>query len=248
MSGKSYAVFDIDGTLIRWQLYHALADSLVKARVIDKQAYTTVLQARYNWKTRRSSNSFADYEQSLVRLIDRSLPGLDYQVFSDTCAFVFDRYQDQVYTFTRDLIAELRQRQYLIFALSASPSELVSLVANYYQFDDYGASSYEVKDAKLTGAKQLLFGPAKRTKLKQLISEHGASEQGSIALGDSDGDIAMLELADRAIAFNPSRELLNVALAKHWEVVIERKNVVYRLEYRHGQYLLAPTDGRPTIV
>ena len=30
---RPFAVFDIDGTIIRWQLYHALADELASLRI-----------------------------------------------------------------------------------------------------------------------------------------------------------------------------------------------------------------------
>ncbi len=30
---QPFAVFDIDGTIIRWQLYHALADELAKENI-----------------------------------------------------------------------------------------------------------------------------------------------------------------------------------------------------------------------
>ena len=37
---NKFAVFDIDGTLIRWQLYHAIADELAKSGHIDAETYT----------------------------------------------------------------------------------------------------------------------------------------------------------------------------------------------------------------
>ena len=34
---RPFAVFDIDGTLIRWQLYHAVADDMAKQNIINPQ-------------------------------------------------------------------------------------------------------------------------------------------------------------------------------------------------------------------
>ena len=51
-AGRSFAVFDIDGTLIRWQLYHAVADALVKLGHVEPGAYEEIKVARMNWKTR----------------------------------------------------------------------------------------------------------------------------------------------------------------------------------------------------
>ena len=33
--GRPFAVFDIDGTLIRWQLYHSIADTLARLGHIE---------------------------------------------------------------------------------------------------------------------------------------------------------------------------------------------------------------------
>lgn len=237
---RPFAVFDIDGTLIRWQLYHAVADTMVKQGVIDSQQYASVLAARNNWKSRRSSDSFTQYEASLVKLIDKTIVGVDHEQFTKLCEDVMFRYKDQVYTFTRDLIAELKSLNYLTFAISASPAELVRLVAAYYKFDDYGASHYEIVNGKFTGVKSILYGPAKPAKLLELAAKHQASMKGSVAVGDTEGDMDMLMITERPIAFNPSKELYEKAIERHWEIVIERKNVVYRLEYDHGRYILTP--------
>lgn len=240
---KSFAVFDIDGTLIRWQLYHAVADTMVKQGIIDKQKYASVIEARNNWKSRRSNDSFNQYEASLVKLIDKTIVGVDYEQFIKLCEDVMLRYKDQVYTFTRDLIAKLKERDYLTFAISASPSELVSLVAAYYKFDDYGASDYEIVHGKFTGAKRILYGPAKLAKLQELVTKHQATMHGSVAVGDTEGDIDMLMKTELPIAFNPSDKLFTHAQERHWQIVVERKNVVYRLEYDHGRYILTPAKS-----
>ena len=245
---RPYAVFDIDGTLIRWQLYHALADRLVKHGSIDAIAYQEVLRARRNWKNRSGTNSFDEYETAMIELVGRSLKGMDYALFNESCIEVFKRYQDQVYTFTRDLINELRLQNYLIFALSGSPTEVVSLVSNYYNFDDYAGSTYNVQDGYLDGKVKPLLGPAKLKQLIKLIKKHNASTKSSIAVGDTASDIDMLELAERAIAFNPAQNLFKKALSSGWEVVVERKNVVYQLNYKYGSYVLAtPTTSESSL-
>ena len=245
---RPYAVFDIDGTLIRWQLYHALADRLVKHGAIEASAYHKVLLARRNWKSRRATNSFSEYEAAMIDLVGRSLPGMDYALFNTACLEVFKRYQDQVYTFTRDLITELRQQHYLIFALSGSPAELVGMVSEYYNFDDFAGSTYFVKDGSLSGRIKPLLGPAKPKQLLNLIKKHDASNIGSIAVGDTASDIDMLEQAERAIAFNPAQQLFSKAQSAGWEVVVERKNMVYHLNYEQGGYVLAPTTARQTTI
>ncbi len=242
MTKRPYAVFDIDGTLIRWQLYHAIADLLVRSNIIDVKAYDTVLQARWNWKNRQGINSFSDYESTLVSLINDSVKGLNHKVFIQACRDVFSKHQDQVYSFTRDLIDKLKKQNYLIFALSGSPVEIVKLVADYYKLDAYDGSIYEVKNGHLTGVQFPMLKHEKAEKLKQLIKQFNALHEGSIAVGDTATDIEMLETAAKAIAFNPNQDLFNIARVKGWDIVVERKNMIYQLNYKDGQYILAATD------
>ena len=53
---------------------------------------------------------------------------------------------------------------------------------------------------------------------------------GSIGVGDSESDIAFLKLVERPICFNPNNKLYKYAKSHKWEVVVERKDVVYHLK------------------
>lgn len=238
MTKRPFAVFDIDGTVIRWQLYHALADELARTGHLDPKGFEKVRQARMMWKNRARETSFEDYEQTLVALIDEAITGITTIDLEAACRRVIDVYKDQVYTFTRDLIRDLQSKNYLLFAISASQEQIVGLIAEYYGFDDFGGSHYEVKGGYFTGRKELLLSEAKPKFLKQLVAKHDADWQGSYAVGDSDGDIPMLSAVENPIAFNPTKKLFRHAAEQGWNVVVERKNMVYRLEPKDGTYLL----------
>ena len=74
--------------------------------------------------------------------------------------------------------------------------------------------------------------------MKEFINWHNCSLKDSIAVGDSDSDIPMLSYVEKPIAFNPSRELYEHAKLNNWDVVIERKNVVYKLRPSNQGYIL----------
>jgi HAD superfamily hydrolase (TIGR01490 family) len=239
---RPFAVFDIDGTLIRWQLYHALADELVKRGDIDAAAFGSIEVARMTWKTRSDEHSFDAYEHALVNLVNQALPSITSKSFLVACQAVLDEYKDQVYTYTRDLIKQLRDQRYLLFVISASQAEIVQMLSEYYGFDDYGGTVYEQVDGKFTGNYQPLRSAAKPEYLKRLVAKHEAIWQGSIGVGDSESDIPMLSTVDQPIAFNPSKKLFQHAQDKGWKVVVERKNMVYELEPNDGAYVLAQTN------
>jgi len=234
---RSFAVFDIDGTIIRWQLYHALADELARRGQLDPIQFQKVRAARMNWKTR--TDSFTTYEMTLVNLVKVAITGISVTDLETACRSVLAEYKDQAYIYTRDLIKDLKAKNYLLFAISASQREIVGMLAEYYGFDDFGGSIYETKDGYFTGKSDVLMSDRKPLYLKELVKKHGAAQTGSIGVGDSESDIPMLSAVERPIAFNPTRKLFDHARQANWPIILERKNMVYRLESDNGTYQLA---------
>ena len=230
-------MFDIDGTLIRWQLYHAIADTLAGQGHIKPEAYQAMKQARMAWK-RRSGGSFSDYEKRVIYVYEAILTTLSFSQFESAINAVFEEYKDQIYTYTRDLIAELKKNGYLLFAISGSQTEIVAKIAGYYGFDDYVGTIYERLDMLFSGAK-IIGSHDKDQALRDLAKKHGAGFKDSIGVGDSRSDIPMLEIVETPIALNPEAELFKHAQSKGWMVVLERKNMVYELEMKGGKYQLA---------
>src|SRR4051812_22116487 len=111
--GRPFAAFDIDGTLVRWQLYHAIADELVKQGFIDAKSYKAVKNARMNWKRRSGPEAFKIYESQLIQAYEKMLLDLTVKDFSDAVQSVFGQYREQVYTYTRQLITDLKKKGYL---------------------------------------------------------------------------------------------------------------------------------------
>lgn len=240
---KKFAVFDIDGTLIRWQLYHAIADEFVKLGYIKPERYQGVKEARMEWKRRSGKGGFRSYEKVLIETYESILKDLTLQQFMTAAESVFDEYKDQVYVYPRDLTSSLKKRGYLLFAISGSQIEIVEKIASYYSFDEWVGTVYQYKDGRYTGQKNI-GSHDKAATLKQMIRRHDVTMRGSIAIGDSKSDIAMLELVEQPIAFNPEAELFSHAKNSSWKVVIERKNMVYELEPRNGKYQLVKTIVR----
>lgn len=235
--GKRFAAFDLDGTLIRWQLYHAIADSLARRGHINPETYQKMRDARMDWK-KRTGSTFGDYEKQVIQTYETVLKTLSFQQFDEAIQTVFDEYKDQVYTYTRNLIKDLKSQGYLLFAISGSQKEIVEKIANYYDFDDFVGTDYFREEDKFTGDK-FVASHSKDSVLKELATKHSAEFDGSIAVGDSESDIPMLELVERPIAFNPEAELFKYAKDKGWGIVVERKNVIYRLDKNGEVYELA---------
>lgn len=239
---KKFAVFDIDGTLIRWQLYHAVTDNLVKHGIINGERFETIRGARMAWKKRAPETSFRSYEIEIINAYEEALSKLTANELQKSVEEVFEEYKDQVYTYTRDLIKELREKGYLIFAISGSQTEIVELIARHYGFDDFIGTVYERAGEKFTG-KSVIGSHDKSAALKKLVEKHCAGFSGSLAVGDSRSDAAMMELVEQPIAFNPDKDLYEIAKERGWKIVLERKNMIYELERVNGKYELVKTNA-----
>lgn len=236
---QKFAVFDIDGTLIRWQLYHSIVTELAHRGCLSPHAEQTINDARMTWKRRSHSKSFDEYEDTLVHTYLDAVRGLQVQDFLAAVDVVFEEYKDQVYTYTRDLIRRLKADGYLLFAVSGSQKEIIAKLADYYGFDDYRGSDFERQGDTFTGNFLSPF-KGKAGPLRELMQKHGVTTTGSIGVGDTKSDISMLEIVEQPIAFNPSFELYEAAAANKWTIVVERKSMIYELEPKDGTYELVP--------
>ena len=65
--------------------------------------------------------------------------------------------------------------------------------------------------------------------LKRAVEHNDLTLKGSIGVGDTESDISFLELVENPIAFNPSSALYRTATRRNWDVVVERKDVIYEI-------------------
>ena len=247
-TNRPFAVFDIDGTLLRWQFFHAIVHELGKQNLLTKGAHGNIKKARMAWKTRTNPDSFGQYEKVLVQNYLKSLPNITPKQHLDAEKLVYNTYKDQLFTYTLGLIKDLSAQNYLIFAISGSPQSIVDIMAKDLGFSGAIGSFLEQKNGKYTGK---ITTPIfdKSAAVQNLINTHNLSLKGSIAIGDSKSDIAMLSSVEQGIAFNPDSNLYNAALKNGWDIVIERKNVVYQLKAdANKNYILQKNKGHSNAI
>ncbi len=234
---KKFAVFDIDGTLIRWQLYHGLVNTLAKDGHLGAEAYEQLREVRKTWKHRQHPEAFKDYERYLVKMYLAAITDLPVKEFEKAAAATVDEYKQQAYVYTRDLIGKLKEEGYFLLAISGSHHEMIEEIAKHYGFDDFVGSTYEVADGKYTG-KESVPSKDKASYLRKFVEKHDLDMSDSVGVGDTISDKAFLELVSQPIAFNPERKLFDEARTQGWKIVVERKNVVYELESSDDDYKL----------
>jgi HAD superfamily hydrolase (TIGR01490 family) len=236
---KPFAAFDIDGTFIRWQLFHAIVHSLGKHGLLPADTHDRIRAAHMEWKQRTTYSGFAKYEGVLVREYLALLKDMDTDEYKAIVQDVFDKYKDQTFTYTRDLAKRLKADGYVLLAISGSHHEIVEKLAAYHGFDVAVGATLEQINGKFSGKIDTPIVDKAKV-LKRLIEKHGLATAESYAVGDSTSDAPMLEMVDNPIAFNPDKKYFAIASERKWKIVVERKNMVFELENDGSGYRLNP--------
>lgn len=241
MAMKPVALFDLDGTLFRWQLFHELAFELKNRGLYDTATAQSIEEALVKWQGK--SFDWAEYETILIEAHKKHLTGMPVEVFESAAQAVVDHSGHKIYNYTRRLAAELKEKGYFLLAVTGSYQEIAEPFARRYGFDDCIGALLPRENGVFTApdSVRIVFGQ-KEARIREYMEGRDLTLDESVAVGDSGGDVTMLELATTPIAFNPSEELLDIAMERGWQVVIERKNIAYTLRQDNGLYVLETAD------
>jgi len=231
---RKVAIFDIDGTIFRSSLLVEMVEALVAAGIFPKTARAEYADAWKKWQGRQGSakSGFSYYEflgcviQAYIKHIKGVRRADVWRVADRVVAF----HKVRVYRFTRDLVKKLNRTHFLL-AISHSPYEAVAPFARSLGFDKVYAMVYEVDtNVRFTGG--VLYEDVIMDKgaiLRRAVEKEHLTLEGSIGVGDTESDIGFLQFVERPIAFNPSMKLYRHARKRGWEIVVERKDVIYHI-------------------
>ncbi len=230
MSTKPVAFFDIDGTIFRSSLLIELVEQLIKEEVFPSSAAAMYDDEYRAWQNR--DGSYENYIDAVVEAFITHIKGVHYGDFADIGRRVVAVQSRRVYTYTRDLVAKLKNQGYMLVAISQSPKTILDEFCEQYGFDKVYGRVYEIgPQDRFTGVvtdESLIRNKA--TIVRRVFDRHPELDQNnSIAVGDTEGDISLLEMVSQPICFNPNQNLYRHAKLNNWQVVVERKDVVYHL-------------------
>jgi len=224
---KPVAFFDIDGTVFRSSLLIELVEKLVEHKIFPAEAEEYYLEARQNWIDREGS--YEVYVDAVVESFRHHIKGVFYGDLADIGREVVSLHSKRVYRYTRDLISSLKNEGYYLVAISQSPKTVLDEFCRQYGFDKVYGRIYEIgPQDRFTGVVEgeHLIGN-KANIVARVFSEESVTEKGSIGVGDTEGDVSLLEAVEHPICFNPNQTLLTHAKRRGWKVVVERKDVIY---------------------
>jgi HAD superfamily phosphoserine phosphatase-like hydrolase len=184
------AIFDLDGTLSKGASGAELSRSLEKAKVIKPGFIKAHDKIKEEFEAKRIG--YNDIYQPFLDAVKVSYAGVD---FTEVYKFTKETYQPitYIYDWVAPLFEDLHKKDYLISIVSATFDFYVELLQDELDFDTFYASSLELVGGVFTGdAKRPVIDSTKATYIKQLKDGNEL-----LIVGDSKGDVPMLELADR---------------------------------------------------
>lgn len=226
---QKFAVFDIDGTIFRSSLLIELTEALIDARLFPVNARADYEIPWKKWLDRE--DGYDKYIMAVIESFNKNIKGVDYGDFANIVKKIVDNQKNHTYRYTRELVRSLKQRGYFLLAISHSPKGALDSFCQELGFDKVYGRFYELGPGdKFTGQvvdEHLIANKANI--IRRAVEKEGLSLEGSIGVGDTESDISMLELVAKPICFNPNEKLYRYAKINKWPIVVERKDVIYRI-------------------
>lgn len=224
---RKVAVFDIDGTIFRSSLFIELTEELIDSGVFEESVRDEYAREKEAWLDRKGD--YEAYINAMVCVFLGAIKGVHYADFQEAAKRAVDRSADRVYRYTRDLVKDLRAKGYYLVAISQSPKSILDRFCKRMGFHKVYGRIYELGPGdRFTGAiEDLHLIGNKANILKRVVEKENLTLKGSVGVGDTEGDIAFLEMVDKPICFNPNAKLLKHAKRLGWKVIVERKDVIY---------------------
>lgn len=216
---------DVDGTYFRWQLFDVWIHEMVYQGLLPQIVLTRADAERKAYKFRKGE--FSEFIKKIVHAYqgNQRLRGIlveDARIAAREC---LKKQGQKLHEFVSILASLSRELGYVRAIVSGSPDVVIQEFAMQLEIEAYLGTNLPHKDGRFTGEKAIEWYHCKDEAVRKLASEHDIDLSCSIAIGDSEGDIAMMELVRYPICFNPNDALETVAYERGWPIVKEKKTV-----------------------
>lgn len=226
---QKVAFFDIDGTVFRSSLFIELIEKLIADGDFPVAAVGEYEVVYTRWLNREGS--YEAYIEAMIATFLHHIKGVHYGRVADAGREIIAVHKKCVYRYTRDLIRRLKGEGYYVVAISQSPKTILDEFCKSYGFDKVYGRMYEIGPTdRFTGAvidEEIIQD--KSNIIARVLEKEWVTKAGSIAVGDTEGDISMFNSVDTPICFNPNKRLYDHAQKMGWKVVVERKDVIYEM-------------------
>jgi phosphoserine phosphatase len=211
------AVLDMDGTLVPGALGLDLAQWLLASGVRVEMGRLLDAQRAY----RSGQTSYGAMSVTAHQVFAREMAGLRVGCVEKMAARVWLLARTRLFCFVRPLIAGLRRSGHQIVLISGSPQEVVGLAAADLGLDRWAAAALATCGGRYRA--RLLRAPGlkggKLHAMRELLADACVDLRSSVAIGNSPGDVEVLDIVGYPFAFEPEPALAVIARERGWPAI-----------------------------
>jgi HAD superfamily hydrolase (TIGR01490 family) len=212
------AFFDVDNTVVRGASVFHFGRALRRRGFIKAKDVARIIRInlRYALLGESAAGVEATKTTSLEAIKDKPAAALEAVAES-----LWDEVlAAKVYPGTKALIDNHLAAGHQVWLISASPTEVVDLIALRVGATGARGTVVERRDGRYTGRLMggLLHGPAKSLAVVEIAQAEGLDLPECFAYGDSANDIPMLELVGHPCGINPDARLRRHCARSGWPV------------------------------
>jgi HAD superfamily hydrolase (TIGR01490 family) len=215
---RAAAFFDVDRTLLRGSSLLVVARPMRRAGFMQTRVmlHSLVMQARF------SLSGFDEVQiRDAVRGAGALVAGIESRQLLEFAREVIPSHVvPRVYAEARARISWHRQRGDLVFLISSSPQEFITVLGAVLGVDGVAGTEAERHDGMYTGhILRLCHGVDKAAAVRELAAANDVDLASSYAYGDSfASDLPMLEAVGHPVCVNGDRQLTAHAQRLGWPI------------------------------
>lgn len=227
---KGVLFVDIDGTVLRDSLFVLLVKALVRKGVFPASVKKYYAKEEEAYRYRQYRSAYVDFLRKMIEVFETNVKGVRVKDLIKAAKEVVEEHKDEVHAYTRYLIRKALKNSWYVVAISSSQKETVAPFAKYWGIQETHATELGRRGGRYNGVRKLLLDKAKIVrKVLKRPEFRNIPRKNIVAVGDSEGDICMLEQVGKPVCFNPTQGLFDEAVKRNWSVVVEKKGVVYNI-------------------
>lgn len=217
MKKRNIAFFDIDKTIYDGYLIFPLAEYFFDENIITRDIIDSLDRGLYLYRSKQM-----DYESTVENFnkdFARGLKGYPPDLLiCKTLTFLKNMKLKNFFSFAEPLM-KLLGKTHDIYFVTGEVQFVGKAVAEHFSVQGYISSEIEIKDGLFSGniTKSLARKEEKSAAIEMLFNAY--PKEKSMAFGDSEGDIDMLDKVIHAFCINATERLMEVALTKGWHIV-----------------------------
>ena len=231
----SCALFDVDGTLLRGFIIRSFHEYLAEQGVVDVRYKDEIIDI--SDRNLRGELTYRETAERVPAIFAESLRGVEVMLVETHAeAFMTSHVPRTLLSYSRALVAAMREVVDLVIALSGSPFEPIRCLHSLGFHSEYG-TVFEKMGGVYTGRLEsnLILGEVKKEAARRIAVENCVDLGRSVAFGASDQDAETLGLVGLPIALNPSPSMRGICEDRGWLWYTEESINIQRIVELAGE-------------